>query len=92
MVVAGELLYDGDGKPGVARPTAQRLIGVTVLRPGKDESLEGIPLLAAKLDMDWRWRDQKWKRMARLVARDFASARSFSPHVGASHLTSKTRA
>ena len=51
----------------------QRLIGMTILLPsGKNDDLEDIPLLTTKLVMDWRWRENKWKRRARLVARDFA--------------------
>lgn len=43
-----------------------------VLRqPESGEELDEIPLLTAQLVMDWRWREEKWKRRARLVARDF---------------------
>ena len=92
MVVAGELLYDGDEglefpdqppelpeaelaeiEDEATKEEIQRLIGMTVLLPpAKHDDLEDIPLLTTKLVMGWRWRENKWKRRARLVARDFA--------------------
>lgn len=52
----------------------QRMIEMGVLRKPEveGENMEEIPLLATKLVMDWRWCDQRWKRRARLVARDSA--------------------
>ena len=41
-------------------------------RPEEGENMEEAPLLTTKLVMDWRRREQRWKRRARLVARDFA--------------------
>ena len=92
MVVAGELLYDGDEslefpdqppelpeaelseiEDEATKEEIQRLIGMTVLLPpGKNDDFEDIPLLTTKLVMDWQWRENRWKRRARLVARDFA--------------------
>ena len=43
-----------------------------LLPPAKHDDLEEVPLLTTKLVMDWRWRENKWTRRERLVARDFA--------------------
>ena len=47
----------------------QRLIGTEALmRPEEGENMEEVPLLTAKLVIDWRWREEHWKRRARLVS------------------------
>ena len=53
----------------------ERLIDMAVLRqPTEDEieNLDSIPFLTTKTVKDWRFREMKWQRRARLVARDYA--------------------
>ena len=48
-----------------------RLIDLGVLCKVKDENLEEFAVLQTRLVYDWRFRDGKWIRRARLVAKDF---------------------
>lgn len=72
----------------------ERLLAMTVLRePNQDELERGTPLstrgtpLCTRSVYDWRFRDRKWKRRCRFVAREFRSgdrgdALTFAPTSG----------
>ena len=49
-----------------------RLMEMGVLQHPGDQDLSGVETLSTKFVLDWRWRDEKWNRRARLVARGFA--------------------
>ena len=50
-----------------------RLVEMGVLRPaGPDNKPDELTTLSTKMVFDWRWRQDTWKRRARLVARDYA--------------------
>ena len=48
------------------------LMEMGVLQHPGDQDLSGVETLSTKFVLDWRWREEKWHRRARLVARDFA--------------------
>eukprot|EP00435_Cladocopium_sp_Y103_P034981 s351_g9.t1 len=91
MVVAGELLEDGDAdlelpdQPPELSPDElfeleaksieteiKRLVDMGVLMSADGADLGEAEKLSTRFVMDWRWRDNKWQRRARLVARDYA--------------------
>ena len=50
----------------------QRLVEMGVLVSAEGADLEGVEKLSTRFVMDWRWRDNKWQRRARLLSRDDA--------------------
>ena len=49
-----------------------RLMEMGVPQHPCDQDLSGVETLSTKFVLDWRWREEKWNRRARLAARDFA--------------------
>ena len=65
-----------------------RLLAMEVIREPSAEDLEQGAVLSTRSVMDWRFRNQKWQRRCRYVAREFkagdrGSASTFAPTSGA---------
>lgn len=62
----------------------QRLLEMGVLREPTSEEVEEGTILTTRSVYDWRFRDEKWKRRCRFVAREFragdsSNSRTFAP-------------